>query len=39
MINDCFILCSLNKNNQMLKIDEEGNIIFFFDLIIEDKIN
>ena len=29
MINDCFILCSLNKNNQMLKIDEEGNIIFF----------
>ena len=36
MIDDFFILCSLNKNNQILKIDENGKIVFFFNFILED---
>ena len=36
MIDDFFILCSVNKNNQILKIDENGRIIFFFNFILED---
>ena len=38
IINDLYIICSINKNNQILKIDEEGTIVFFFDLVLEDII-
>ena len=32
MIDDFFIVCSCNENNHILKIDEKGKIIFFFNL-------
>ena len=32
MINDNFIICSCNKKNQIVKIDEYGKIFPYFDI-------